>query len=104
MKAPRPNLLSALLDNHIHYAFEPALDTRRVTWRRVMDMNDRALRDIVVGLDGYKVESEPQYDYIRAQTTDPKMDFIVWRQNIYVEVHATVPYRKFHVDLDTYKP
>src|SRR5438067_9300643 len=46
------NLLSALLDNHIHYAFEPALDTRRVTWRRVMDMNDRALRDIVVGLGG----------------------------------------------------
>ena len=46
------NLLAALLDNHIHYAFEPALDTRRITWRRVMDMNDRALRDIVVGLGG----------------------------------------------------
>jgi hypothetical protein len=60
--------------------------------------------DIVVALDGCKVESEPQYVYINAQTTDPKMDFIVWRQNIYQEVHATVPHRKFHVDLDTYKP
>ncbi len=60
--------------------------------------------DIVVALDGYKVESEPQYDYINAQKTDPKMDFIVWRQNAFLEVHANVPHRKFHVDLETYKP
>jgi hypothetical protein len=60
--------------------------------------------DVVVGLDGYKVETSPQYDYIRAQSIDPKMDFIVWRQNDYLEVHASVPHRKFFVDMDTYKP
>ena len=42
------NLLSALLDNHIYWGNDLALDGRRVAWRRVMDMNDRALRDVVV--------------------------------------------------------
>jgi formate--tetrahydrofolate ligase len=46
------NLLSALIDNHIYWAHEPALDLRRVTWRRVVDMNDRALRSIVTSLGG----------------------------------------------------
>jgi formate--tetrahydrofolate ligase len=46
------NLLAALLDNHIHQGGEPAVDVRRVTWKRVMDMNDRALREIVVALGG----------------------------------------------------
>jgi formate--tetrahydrofolate ligase len=46
------NLLAALLDNHIHQGGEPAIDVRRVTWKRVMDMNDRALREIVVALGG----------------------------------------------------
>ncbi|MFC5386109.1 formate--tetrahydrofolate ligase [Aquamicrobium segne] len=46
------NLLSALLDNHIYWGNELNIDTRRVTWRRVMDMNDRALRQIVVSLGG----------------------------------------------------
>jgi len=46
------NLLSALIDNHIHWGNELGIDARRVTWRRVMDMNDRALRDITVGLGG----------------------------------------------------
>jgi formate--tetrahydrofolate ligase len=46
------NLLAALLDNHVHWGHEPAVDVRRITWRRVMDMNDRALREIVVGLGG----------------------------------------------------
>jgi formate--tetrahydrofolate ligase len=46
------NLLSALLDNHIHQGNQLNIDTRRVTWRRVMDMNDRALRSIVVGMGG----------------------------------------------------
>ena len=46
------NLLSALLDNHVHWGHEPAVDVRRITWRRVMDMNDRALREIVAGLGG----------------------------------------------------
>ena len=46
------NLLSAMLDNHIYWGNELDIDARRVTWRRVMDMNDRALRDIVVNLGG----------------------------------------------------
>jgi formate--tetrahydrofolate ligase len=46
------NLLSALIDNHIYWGNELDIDTRRVTWRRVMDMNDRALRDIVSSLGG----------------------------------------------------
>jgi formate--tetrahydrofolate ligase len=46
------NLLSALLDNHIYHGNALDLDVRRITWRRVLDMNDRALRDITVGLGG----------------------------------------------------
>ena len=46
------NLLSAMLDNHIHHGNALGLDTRRITWPRTMDMNDRALRSIVVGLGG----------------------------------------------------
>jgi formate--tetrahydrofolate ligase len=46
------NLLSAMIDNHIYWGNELDIDARRVSWRRVMDMNDRALRDIVVNLGG----------------------------------------------------
>ena len=46
------NLLSAMIDNHIYWGNELDIDQRRVVWRRVMDMNDRALRDIVVSLGG----------------------------------------------------
>jgi formate--tetrahydrofolate ligase len=46
------NLLSALIDNHIYWGNELAIDTRRVAWRRVVDMNDRALREIVCSLGG----------------------------------------------------
>jgi formate--tetrahydrofolate ligase len=46
------NLLSALIDNHIYWGNALGLDSRRVTWRRVMDMNDRALREIVCSLGG----------------------------------------------------
>ena len=46
------NLLSALTDNHIYWGAEPTIDARRVSWRRVVDMNDRALRDVVVSLGG----------------------------------------------------
>jgi len=46
------NLLSALIDNHIYWGNELGFDTRRVQWRRVMDMNDRALRSIVGSLGG----------------------------------------------------
>ncbi|MEO9777737.1 MAG: formate--tetrahydrofolate ligase [Sedimentitalea sp.] len=46
------NLLSAMIDNHIYWGNELRIDQRRVVWRRVMDMNDRALRDIVTSLGG----------------------------------------------------
>jgi formate--tetrahydrofolate ligase len=46
------NLLSALIDNHIYWGNEQGLDIRRIAWRRVMDMNDRALREIVGSLGG----------------------------------------------------
>ena len=46
------NLLSALVDNHVYWGNEIGLDTRRITWRRVVDMNDRALRQIVSSLGG----------------------------------------------------
>jgi formate--tetrahydrofolate ligase len=46
------NLLAALIDNHIHQGNQLGFDVRRITWRRVMDVNDRALREIVIGLGG----------------------------------------------------
>lgn len=46
------NLLAALIDNHIHHGNALDIDVRRVTWKRVIDMNDRALRDITIALGG----------------------------------------------------
>jgi formate--tetrahydrofolate ligase len=46
------NLLAALIDNHIHHGNALGIDVRRITWKRVVDMNDRALRDITVALGG----------------------------------------------------
>jgi len=46
------NLLAAVLDNHIHHGNELGIDVRRIAWKRVIDMNDRALRDIVASLGG----------------------------------------------------
>ncbi len=46
------NLLAALIDNHVHQGNALGIDVRRITWRRVVDINDRALREIVIGLGG----------------------------------------------------
>jgi formate--tetrahydrofolate ligase len=46
------NLLAALIDNHVHHRSEPPLDTRRMLWKRVIDLNDRSLRRVTVGLGG----------------------------------------------------
>ena len=46
------NLLAAMIDNHIHHGNELDIDVRRITWKRVLDMNDRALRDITCSLGG----------------------------------------------------
>jgi len=58
------NLLAALLDNHIHHGNALGVDPRRIVWRRVVDMNDRALRNIIVGLGGVNnsVPHECGYD------------------------------------------
>lgn len=55
------NLLAALLDNHIHQGNALRIDTRRITWKRVVDMNDRQLRHIVNGLQG-RVNGVPRED------------------------------------------
>jgi formate--tetrahydrofolate ligase len=47
------NLLAALIDNHVHHGNELDIDVRSVTWKRVLDTNDRALREVVVGLGGH---------------------------------------------------
>ena len=55
------NLLAALLDNHLHQGNQLNIDSRRIVWRRVLDMNDRALRNIVVGL-GSRADGVPRQD------------------------------------------
>lgn len=62
------NLLAALVDNHIHFGNQLGFDVRRITWRRVVDMNDRSLRNIVVGLGGTTmgVPRETGYDIVAA--------------------------------------
>lgn len=47
------NLLASIIDNHIHWGNESGMDPRRITWRRVMDLNDRALRNTIIGLGGH---------------------------------------------------
>ena len=56
------NLLAALLDNHIQQGNELMIDTRQIIWKRAEDMNDRALRNIVVGL-GAKADGVPREDH-----------------------------------------
>lgn len=53
------NLLAAIIDNHIHQGNELGIDPRRVTWRRVMDLNERSLRSIICGLGG-KINGVPR--------------------------------------------
>ena len=55
------NLLAAMLDNHIHQGNALGIDTRRITWKRCVDMNDRQLRNVVDGLGG-KVNGVPRED------------------------------------------
>ena len=62
------NLLAAMIDNHLHHGNALGLDPRRIAWRRVVDMNDRALREIVIGLGGTAngVPRESGYDIVVA--------------------------------------
>jgi formate--tetrahydrofolate ligase len=56
------DLLAAMVDNHIYWRESPAIDPRRVTWRRVVDMNDRSLRRIVSSLGGNGAPAETGFD------------------------------------------
>ena len=56
------NLLAAMLDNHIHHGNELRIDTKRVVWKRCLDMNDRALRNIVIGM-GAKTDGVVREDH-----------------------------------------
>ncbi len=62
------NLLAALIDNDLHFGGQSGLETRRVTWRRAMDMNDRALRQVTIGLGGRNggVPRETSFDITAA--------------------------------------
>ena len=56
------NLLSAMVDNHLYWRRDPPLDPRRIVWRRVLDMNDRSLRQIVASLGGNGAPAETGFD------------------------------------------
>jgi formate--tetrahydrofolate ligase len=62
------NLLAALVDNHIHHGNALGFDVRRIVWKRVLDMNDRALRNIAIGLGGpaHGVPRESGFDIVAA--------------------------------------
>ncbi len=62
------NLLAALIDNHLHFRNEPALDPRKILWKRVLDVNDRSLRNITLGLGGsaHGVPREGSFDITAA--------------------------------------
>ena len=62
------NLLAALLDNHLYHGNDLSIDPRRIVWRRVIDMNDRALRNVIVGLGGFRqgVPREAGFDITAA--------------------------------------
>ena len=62
------NLLAAMLDNHMYFGNQLRIDPRRVLWRRVLDMNDRALRNVIIGLGGHKqgVPRESGFDITAA--------------------------------------
>jgi len=55
------NLIAAILDNHLHHGNELNIDTRRIIWKRVLDVNDRALRQVIIGLGG-PLNSVPRQD------------------------------------------
>ena len=62
------NLLAAMVDNHVHFGAQPRLDPRRVVWPRVLDVNDRALRHVTLGLGGVQhgVPRESSFDITAA--------------------------------------
>ncbi|MEQ9764503.1 formate--tetrahydrofolate ligase [Streptococcus sp. ZJ151] len=75
------NLLAALIDNHIHQGNHLGIDSRRITWKRVVDMNDRQLRHIVNGLQG-KVNGVPREDGYDITVASEIMAILCLSENI----------------------
>ncbi|KAA0562635.1 formate--tetrahydrofolate ligase [Rossellomorea aquimaris] len=75
------NALAALLDNHIHQGNELDIDQRRVVWKRALDMNDRALRQIIVGLGG-PVQGVPREDGFDITVASEIMAVLCLSQNL----------------------
>ncbi|HHL9980367.1 TPA: formate--tetrahydrofolate ligase [Streptococcus pyogenes] len=75
------NLLAALIDNHIHHGNSLGIDSRRITWKRVVDMNDRQLRHIVDGLQG-KVNGVPREDGYDITVASEIMAILCLSENI----------------------
>ena len=75
------NLLAALIDNHIHHGNALGIDSRRITWKRAVDMNDRQLRHIVDGLQG-KVNGVPREDGLDITVASEVMAILCLSENI----------------------
>ncbi|WP_032913520.1 formate--tetrahydrofolate ligase [Streptococcus sanguinis] len=75
------NLLAALIDNHIHHGNALGIDSRRITWKRAVDMNDRQLRHIVDGLQG-KVNGVPREDCFDITVASEVMAILCLSENI----------------------
>ena len=75
------NLLAALIDNHIHHGNALGIDSRRITWKRAVDMNDRQLRNIVDGLQG-KVNGVPREDGFDITVASEVMAILCLSENI----------------------
>ena len=75
------NLLAALIDNHIHHGNALGIDSRRITWKRTVDMNDRQLRHIVNGLQG-KVNGVPREDGFDITVASEVMAILCLSENI----------------------
>ena len=75
------NLLAALIDNHIHHGNALDIDSRRITWKRAVDMNDRQLRHIVDGLQG-KVNGVPREDGFDITVASEVMAILCLSENI----------------------
>ncbi len=74
------NLIAAVLDNHIYQRKEPRLDPRRTKWFRVMDMNDRSLRDIVIGLGG-RIHGIPRESFFQITASSEIMAILCLAEN-----------------------
>lgn len=74
------NLIAAVLDNHIYQRKEPRLDPRRTKWCRVIDMNDRALRDIVIGLGG-RIHGIPRESFFQITASSEIMAILCLAEN-----------------------